>query len=82
MRRFDKDFDQALELGWPALLRIQAEVLLDRIDDPGERQPFTITEEQREELNRIASEPNPNDEVYLGQFDYIYESDIHDEGDD
>lgn len=69
----DKQFKQAMALGPLALLRLRAEVLLQRIDDA--QRPVKISDEQREQLDRIASAPQLNDSEFLGSFDYIYEED-------
>jgi len=67
-------FDLALKLGPLALLRLRAEVLLERINDP-QKPPVTITDEQREELARIASAPQLDDRAFLGSLAYIYKDD-------
>jgi hypothetical protein len=69
---------QAFALGSLACLRLRAEVLLERLDDPTMR-PVTVSPETSEELHRIASAPNMEDEHFLRQFDAIY---IQDEEDD
>jgi hypothetical protein len=73
-------FIHANALGTLALLRLRAENLLERIDNPNCR-PVTITAGQREKLNRIASAPKEDDHEFLGHFDFIYEQDEK-EGDD
>jgi hypothetical protein len=70
---------QAFALGPLAGLRLRAEVLLERLDDPTMR-PVTVSPEIREELHRIASAPNLEDEHFLRTFDAIYEQDAKDEG--
>jgi hypothetical protein len=59
-------FEEARQLDLLALLRVRAEVLLERED---------IAPEDREELVRIASEPKPEDRDYLGSFDHLFEED-------
>jgi hypothetical protein len=59
-------FEQARKLGRLALLRLYAEVLLERED---------IAPEDREELVRIAVEPKLEDGDYLGRFDHLFEQD-------
>jgi hypothetical protein len=60
------------------MIRLRAEVLLDRIDDASKR-PVTVTDDEREELARIASAPQLADRDFLQRFDVIYEED-DDEG--
>ena len=59
-------FEEARQLDLLALLRVRAEVLLERED---------IAPEDREELVRIASEPKLEDRDYLGSFDHLFEAD-------
>jgi hypothetical protein len=66
-------FEQAMQLGPLVLLRLRAEVLLDRIDEPDN--PVLVSDEDRERLNRIASAPELDDREFLGTFDSIYEGD-------
>src|SRR5262249_21149799 len=59
---------QAIAAGPLAVLRLRAEVLLERIDD--EQHP-DVSVEEREELARIASAPRLEDCEFLGSFDYL-----------
>jgi hypothetical protein len=70
-------FDRAVRLGEPALLRLRAETLLQYA--AAER--FPVTEEEREELERIAAAPNPADKVFLGGFDERIESTLGEDDD-
>jgi hypothetical protein len=67
-------FEQAIKLGPLALLRLRAETLLARIDDRDN--PVSVSDEDRERLNHIASEPKLSDREFLGSFDFIYEEDV------
>ena len=72
----DEDIErliQALNLGALAPLRLRAELLLERIENPGD--PVSATSDEREELARIASAPEEEDYEFLGHFDYVYEND-------
>jgi hypothetical protein len=62
-------FDRARKLGKPALLRLRAECLLSYADS-GE---IPLTDDQREEVERIAVAPKPEDTDFLGSFDVYFE---------
>jgi hypothetical protein len=62
-------FDKAVRLGRMALLRLRAEVLISNADMGN----FSLTGDEREELERIAVAPNPNDKEFLNTFDRYYE---------
>jgi hypothetical protein len=59
-------FKQAQKLGPLALIRLRAEVLLERDN---------IVPQDHEELVRIATEPKLDDCEYLVNFDHLFERD-------
>jgi hypothetical protein len=65
--KWEKFVHQAWALGDLACFRLRAEMLLDYID----QKKFSVSDEEREELHRVASEPKPDDWVLvsLGPFD-------------
>jgi hypothetical protein len=58
-------FEQAMRLGLLPMLRLRAEVLLEG--------DHALTDEEREELNRIVVAPKESDREYLGGFDRFFE---------